>query len=275
MTGPSLSVIIPAHNEAAWITGCLEALFRSEGLGGPAEAIVIANGCSDDTVARARAMDPQGWSLSVIETGTPGKLAALNRTDAKATGACRIYLDADVIVSDSLIGALARAVDTDAPRYATGTPQIAPVQSPLSNLYGRFWAQLPFVAQGTPGFGVFAVNAAGRARWGDWPDIIADDMFARLNFAAHERVRVPQHFAWPPVSGFFNLVRVRRRQNAGVAQLVDRFPALMRHEDTPRPDARAIGRLALRDPIGFGVYAAVLFGVRAVPGQTRGWARGR
>ena len=120
------------------------------------------------------------------------------------------------------------------------------------------------------------MNAAGRARWEDWPDIIADDMFARLSFAPHERTRLPQTYHWPPVEGFANLVRVRRRQNAGVAELATRFPDLMKNEDKAAlPLSRLLGLIA-QNPAGFWAYGAVALGVHS-PFFTSGssWARGR
>ncbi len=43
----------------------------------------------------------------------------------------------------------------------------------VSRAYARLWARVPFMARGVPGCGLFALNAAGRARWGDWPAIIS------------------------------------------------------------------------------------------------------
>ena len=275
-----LSVLIPAHDEAAWIGRCLTAVLASDGaLPEAREVLVIANACRDDTVALARAQEvaaqAAGWSLRVIDTPQPGKLRALTRGDAEAAGDIRIYLDADVVVEPGLIAALAAALDTPAPRYATGRPRIARAGSAATRAYARFWARLPFMASGTPGFGCFAMNAAGRARWGDWPEIIADDMFARLSFAPSERVSVAEGYFWPPVEGFGNLVRVRRRQDAGVTELARLMPALSVNEAKAPLPATRLAALALRDPVGFAVYAGVALGTRLPVFRGKGWARGR
>lgn len=277
MSVPAASVIIPAHNEAAWITPCLDALFASTGDLPQIEVLVVANGCSDDTAEQARSRRPvSNWELRVIETDTAGKLHALNTADRTARGAIRIYLDADVRVSPPLVRALLSALDPAEPRYATGTPHVTGAISMASRAYARFWSRLPFVKEGTPGFGVFAVNAAGRALWDDWPDIIADDMFARLQFSPAARVRVPATYDWPPVEGLGNLIRVRRRQNAGVSELTRAYPALVRNEDKGRLGMGAFLGLALRDPVGFATYAGVSIGVRTpFFAQTARWARGR
>lgn len=276
---PLVSVLIPAHNEAEYIQSCLAALCASDPLpqGGAVEILVLANGCSDETAALARAHPlPANWEMQVLELPQGGKLGALNAGDAAAQGAVRIYLDADVLVEPALLGQLVTALDGAAPRYASGTPRIAPAQSALTRAYGRFWTGLPFVREGVPGFGLFAMNQAGRARWQDWPDIVADDLFARLSFTPEERVKLPATYSWPMVEGFRNLVRVRRRQNAGVTELATRFPQLMQNEDKPALPLSRLLRMLLRDPVGFASYALVSLAVKLPIFRSRErWTRGR
>jgi len=276
MTG--LSVIIPAHNEAAWIEACLAAVMASPGPLPAREILVAANACSDDTVSRVKALAQTSgpWDLRVIDTPVPGKLNALNLADEAARGSLRVYLDADVRVSPPLLSQLVEALDKDQAAYATGTPNVTGARSWSSRAYARFWSTLPFVAQGTPGFGLFAVNLAGRDRWQAWPDIIADDMFARLQFRPQERTRVAATYDWPPVEGFGNLIRVRRRQNAGVDELHRLYPTLMQNEDKGRVSRSGLLHMALRDPVGFATYAGVAAGVRSpFFGSRNVWARGR
>lgn len=276
---PRVSVLIPAHNEAGYIVACLEAVFASDPLPGgmTGELLVLANGCTDATAALARGAEPpSGWALSVLEQPEGGKLRALTAGDAAARGDILIYLDADVRVSPELIPQLAEALADGAPRYASGRPQVAPARSAMTRAYARLWTRLPFFSRGVPGFGIFAMNRAGRERWGDWPDIIADDIFARLSFAPAERVQVEASYSWPMVEGFRNLVRVRRRQNAGVAEVAARFPQLMRNDGKRPPDGRAVLKLLVTDPAGFLVYSAVALAVKTPLFSSRSrWARGR
>lgn len=279
MTGLA-SVIIPAHNEADYIEVCLEALFASDqpAYAWSIEVIVVANGCSDDTVARAWAFaskaQERGWPLHVLDLPLGGKMGALNAGDKAAAGATRVYLDADVIVSPALMGQITEALDTTSPRYASGQPVVAPAKSWITRAYARFWQTLPFVQQGTPGFGIFAVNAAGRARWSSFPDIISDDTFVRLQFTPVERIRVDASYSWPMIEGFRNLVRVRRRQNAGVDEIAERFPKLMRNDDKTK--VRGMAGRFLKDPLGFAVYGAVSLAVKSrYAKSSERWARGR
>jgi len=50
-----LSIIIPARNEASVIENTLRSLLASK-LDRPMQVIVVANGCTDDTADRARAI---------------------------------------------------------------------------------------------------------------------------------------------------------------------------------------------------------------------------
>lgn len=272
--------MIPAHNEAAYLPACLTALLASGLVEGAVQVVVMANGCSDDTVEIARGFTPQaqakGWELTVLDLAQGGKLNALNMGEAAATGAVLIYLDADVIVSPQIIPQIAAVLTTDAPRYASGRPHVTMTgDDQLTRLYTRFWLTTPFMTQGVPGFGVFAMNRAGRARWGDWPHIISDDTFARLNFAPAERLSVPASYDWPVIEGFTRLVQVRRRQDIGVAEIVARYPALLANGDT-YDRAEPVWKRALRDPIAFAAFACVRIAVR-LPILLSGnrWVRGR
>ncbi|MQY42241.1 glycosyltransferase [Epibacterium sp. SM1969] len=274
----TMSILIPAHNEADEIAQCLDAVYRSnlpQDL--RAEVLVLANGCSDQTAKIAREIPcPAGWDLNVLEIETGGKLNALNQGDRAAGGDILIYLDADVRISPDLLAELATLLDHTDPRYASGRPEVFCNTSAFSRAYGRLWVNLPFVTKGVPGFGVFAMNRTGRARWGDWPSIIADDTFARLMFSPHERHLAQAGYRWPLVSGLGNLIRVRRRQNAGVAEIEQKYPELLQNDDKSAPSRAEIVSLAVKKPLAFLAYAAVSLGVKTPLFRKGGyWARGR
>lgn len=274
-----LSVIIPASNEESYIGDCLGALFATPAPPGGAEAIVVANGCKDRTaeVARGFAFRAQatGWQLTVLDLPQGGKPNALNEGDRAAQGDLRAYLDADVVVSPPLMAQLVGALAGNEPTYASGSAVVPPAKSWVTRAYARLWQRLPFARSVAPGYGLFAVNAAGRARWGDFPAIISDDTFVRLQFRPSERVQVAASYRWPMIEGFSALVRVRRRQDAGVAEIAAQWPGLLEREAKAPLGAGGIAGLALRDPLGFAVYAAVSIAVRLKRGDSAGWTRGR
>lgn len=272
------TIILPASNEAAYIEACLDALLAQEGVAGGVQVLVIANGCRDATAARARAfagrLAARGWQLAVIELDRGSKIAALNAGDAHAVADLRIYLDADVRCDPGLVADLLAALATAAPAYATGRLRIAPPQSRITRAYAGFWVRLPFVAQGATGAGLFAVNAAGRARWGAFPDVISDDTFVRVHFRPDERHEVASGYRWPMVEGLRALVRVRRRQDAGVRQIAQLYPGLMENEAKAPLGIGALLGLAARAPVGFAVY--MLVWVLCRMGRSDGqWTRGR
>jgi glycosyltransferase involved in cell wall biosynthesis len=273
-----LSVILPASNEAGYIGPCLQALFSSAPVPGGAEVIVVANGCRDDTAARARRFAPYAtaadWRLTVIERAEGGKIGALNAGDAVARGDLRAYLDADVVVSPDLMAQLVRVLSIDAPRYASGRAVIPRPKSFVTRAYARFWQGLPFANSAAPGYGLFAVNPAGRARWGKFPELISDDTFVRLQFNPGERIGCAGTYSWPMIEGFAALARVRRRQDAGVAQIVELYPEILAREGKARLGLRGLLGRAVADPVGFAVYAAVSLVVKTRRGGAD-WTRGR
>jgi glycosyltransferase involved in cell wall biosynthesis len=271
-----LSVIIPAHNEAALIGGCLTALLGSSGVT-DIQVIIAANGCTDATATIAQSFAAQaqsrGWTLQILNLPEGNKPAALNAADAAAVHPSRAYLDADVTVSPDLLSQTIAALDREQPTYASGHVHITG-HSSASRAYAAIWSRVPFMRHGVPGCGFFAVNGAGRQRWGQFPPIISDDTFVRLQFTPVERVLVPASYDWPIAEGFGNLVKVRRRQDAGVAQVAQDYPALMANDGTPALGLTGLLKLALSHPAAFAVYTAVALNVRLSPGGAE-WSRGR
>lgn len=273
-----LSIIIAANNEEDYISHCLDALLAQDALAGAMDVIVVANACTDQTEAIVEGyigkFAERGSELTCLHREAPGKIGALNAGDAAAKGEVRAYLDADVICDPSLIGQMRTALATPEPIYCTGTLAVAPAKSWVTRRYADFWQQLPFVKGGAVGAGLFATNGAGRQLWGAFPDIISDDTFVRVNFLPSQRIEVPALYHWPMIEGFSGLVKVRRRQNAGVDELLHLHPDLMAHEGKAPLGLSGLLRLALRNPVSFSVYCAVALAVRSKSPET-GWTRGR
>lgn len=277
-----LAVIIPANNEAAYIGACLDALL-SRTMDCRISIVVSANTCTDETVEIAQsyeiAFHERGDKLVVIDSQIVGKVAALTRAECHlgVVGAGelpRAYLDADVICSPHLITQIAAALDTDQPRYATGVLAVKRAKSKITRAYARFWMELPFIKSGAVGAGFFAVNAAGRARWGRFPDIISDDTYVRLQFTPDERIEVEATYTWPMVEGLAALVRVRRRQDAGVREIAKRYPQAMHNEGKVKPGSGRFIAMALTMPFACAVYVGVHVLTR-MGRNTDQWTRGR
>lgn len=274
-----MSIIIPANNEAGYIGACLEGLF-TQTYDGSVEIIVAANACNDATVEISRShadkAAARGWRLEVLDIPEGGKPGALDHGDVAATGELRVYLDADVVCAPELLAGLAEVLARPEATYASGQLVVAPAKSWVTRRFADLWSRLPFMTQDVPGAGLFAVNAAGRARWGTFPRIISDDGYVRLLFRPEERVRVSAHYLWPLVEGFRALVRVRRRQDAGMQEIAEKYPAILKNEGKAPMHARDHVRLFTATPISYLVYVAVILAVRLGARRRYGdWRRGR
>jgi dolichyl-phosphate beta-glucosyltransferase len=96
MSTAQLSVVIPAYNEAARLPATLAAIKRFlDGASLSHEILVVDDGSSDDTSARAQAALPGGVRVLRNETNR-GKGFSVRRGMQEATGARRLMSDADL-----------------------------------------------------------------------------------------------------------------------------------------------------------------------------------
>ena len=263
------TVVIPAYNEANGIERTLRAVL-GDGVG-DLVVVVVANACRDDTAARARAVVvPAGARVVVLETAEGGKTNAMNLGERhlREQGLDlypRLFLDGDIELEAgslrAIVDAAARAAG--AARVLAARPRFDASRSALPvRLFYAGEAFNPYPRAGAPnGSGTFAVTAAGRARWNEFPTgLLADDSFVERQFAPGERetvagatavVRVPRTFA--------ALRRISARKRLGAYEL-DRVAP-------PRADDRgsagtfgAVARAMLPNPLrwpAFIVWAAV------------------
>lgn len=214
---PRASIIIPAHNESAVIGRSLELLLR-DAADGEFDIIVVCNGCTDDTFAVASNFAPR---VRVENLSTPGKTGALNRGDEIATTFPRVYLDADIDLSTDHVRRLIATLDTPEPRVAAPKSHMHTGDRPwfIRSFY-RAWQRTEFMQSNAVGNGVYAMNAAGRARFDTFPNITADDLFVYALFSQDERIcpkdvkaglHTPMRLA--------DLFRVRRRVYYGNAEM--------------------------------------------------------
>jgi glycosyltransferase involved in cell wall biosynthesis len=186
-----MSVIIPAHDEEAVIGRLLARLID----GDPderLELVVVANGCADATAAVAASVAPR---VRVVEIPTASKPAALNAGDAAASAFPRAYVDADVRVEAHALLAVAELMEQDSGVLAAA-PSLAIDLSRASlavRLHYRIWAHSDYRRESHIGSGVYVLSRAGRARFGAFPSIIADDRYVQQLFDPAERRTLPDH----------------------------------------------------------------------------------
>ena len=230
-------VVIPAHNEAAVIGRCLKAVCR--GLPDDAAVVVVTNGCTDDTAARVTAWpDPR---VTGVDVAAASKRAALNAGDAHCEGGgerpgrARFYVDADVTVDGGDLTRVARLLDDPAAGVEVAAPQMRVELDgrPWSvQAFYRVWTALPYVREAMVGSGVFALSAAGRARFETFPDITADDAYVRLHFkAAERRVVSDASFLIQAPRRLRDVIKIKTRSHFGNLELRERFPELWANEE--------------------------------------------
>ena len=228
----SISIIIPAHNEATVIGRCLSTILDH---GGP-DAInvwVVCNGCTDATAEVARSVP----GVQVIETEVASKTHALNLGDeAAGDDYPRFYVDADVMISSESIRLLAEVL-------AKGEA-LAVAPTVKHDLTGASWAvrayyhiaaSLPSRKEGIGGSGVYAMSRQGRARFGEFPNITADDLYVRLHFAPQERKTVAGavSIVTPPKT-LRGVIATYSRAHFGNYEIARKFPELLQNRGNTR-----------------------------------------
>lgn len=123
MTDPTLSIVIPAHNEAARIGPVLDA-YRDV-FGPETEFIVIPNACTDDTVSLVQKAAAQDSRVRVYAINDAvGKVGAVYAGFSIARGALIGFVDADGATSpqefQKLVAAMAAADVVVASRWRRG-----------------------------------------------------------------------------------------------------------------------------------------------------------
>jgi glycosyltransferase involved in cell wall biosynthesis len=212
------AIIVPAHNEESVIATAIDSILSE--VKSDDEIIIACNGCSDDTVIIARRYEPR---VVVIENTLPSKIAALNSGDFVAVSFPRIYMDADVRLSP---GALTKIKE----RLCEGTvlavsPNVTMDFTGASwsvRAYYKIWLDLPYIKKGMVGAGVYALSREGRERFGDFPNVIADDGYVRALFNEHERCMVQDAFSIVRAPATLDwLIKIKTRSRLGNIELMN------------------------------------------------------
>jgi glycosyltransferase involved in cell wall biosynthesis len=228
-----ISVVMPAHDEAAVIRRGLEYLLAGAAPG-ELEVIVACNGCTDETAAIARQFGPP---VRVLEIPTASKIAALNAADAVATAFPRVYMDADVRIDIAGVRQLAAVLNE--PGILLAAPRLRMDlrhTTWMVRAFYKVWTRLPY-NRTMVGTGVYALSAAGRGRFGEFPNIIADDGFVRFHFRPEERRTAEAAEVWvDPPRSLAGLLRIKTRARLGQYELRRKHPEL-RGADAKSPGA--------------------------------------
>jgi len=210
------TVVVPAHDEAAVIGRTLAGLApwaRATGV----DVVVVCNGCTDGTAAVARRFP----GVRVLELAEGSKPRALDAGDRAARGFPRVYLDADVTATPAAVAATLRALAAG-PWLAARPPAAVDLAgaSAAVRAFHRARARLAAPRDALWGAGVYGLSAAGHARLGRFPDLVADDLWVDALFTPAEKRVVdapPVRVVAPRTAR--SLVRVLARTARGSAEV--------------------------------------------------------
>lgn len=179
-----VSIVIAAHNEEAVLAATLKVLLS----GNPGvHVIVVPNGCTDATAEVARGFP----EVEVVELAQGGKPLALNAGDAAATSYPRIYLDADIRVPPGGVAALVKALARPDVLAAVPGRRVDTAGRPWPvRAYSEVHSRLPALREGLFGRGMIALSEEGRARFDQFPNLVADDVFVDSLYSGQEKAHV-------------------------------------------------------------------------------------
>ncbi|AIQ55211.1 glycosyltransferase [Paenibacillus sp. FSL R7-0331] len=122
----ALSVLIPARDEAANITACLNSVLACSTAGRPIEIIVLDDRSSDGTAALAAAAGgarTQVLAGAVLPEGWAGKCHACAQLAEAAAGEWLLFLDADIRLQPQALSAALAAAGLQGRGLITGFPR--------------------------------------------------------------------------------------------------------------------------------------------------------
>jgi glycosyltransferase involved in cell wall biosynthesis len=263
VTRRTVSIVVPAHDEETLLPRLLRRLLDSAEPG-ELEIVVVANGCTDDTVGVAKAF---GDPVRVLDSDIPSKRVALRLGDADAGFYPRLYVDADVELGTEDVRRLCAALDRPGV-LAAGPTRVLDLGGrrwPV-RWYYRVWTRLPEVRAGLFGRGVIAMTRPGHERVAALPPVMADDLAISLAFAPAERVVVDDASVLiRPPRTWSDLVRRRVRAETSTTEIEQGEVHPGRTARTSRADLLALVRTdpRLAGPLAVFLATAVVARLRA------------
>lgn len=181
MAHASFSVVVPVHNEANVLPATVPLLL--DGLEA-ADVIFVCNGCTD-TSRNVLERLVQGRAR-ILDLPSPGKALAIRAAEEVTTVLPRFYVDADVKVHGGTLTALAERLSDE--EWELLSPLISTdlsSSSLLARWVSEVWLALPYAR--TEGQGIMGVSRSGRARWGEFPNLLGDDAFITSRIPSERR----------------------------------------------------------------------------------------
>lgn len=215
------SVIIPAHNEGDVIRRCLTELLS--GLETTVDVIVVCNGCTDGTAGLARAFA----GVRVVEIPEASKIGALNTGDRLRRFDTVAYLDADIVIDGAALHRCVNALRDHGVLICAPQVHVDLTRASMAvRAFYSIWTRLPYFSdRRMVGSGLYILAPEGRCRFGEFPNVIADDGYVRSLFRPPERLTAQDaRFCIFAPRTLPDLIRIKTRARFGNAQLRLKYP---------------------------------------------------
>ncbi len=217
---PRVSIVVPVCNEALVLPQTVPALLASAREVG-AQVLWVCNGCTDSSTDVLRELLAGMPDAGMIEIAARGKTQALQAGDDHFAGLFpRVYIDADTSLDAGDLQRLCAPLeDGRADLVGPGHAFDCRGATRVSAAIARCWLALPAGGQSAI-LGVVGLSAAGRAGWGQWPNVLGDDIFVAASVPPGRSQRVSSTRATSPApADFASWVRRRARWRCGEQQL--------------------------------------------------------
>lgn len=213
----AFNVIIPVYNEAVKLRETAPAL-KAALTGLRAHVIYVLNDTTDDSDSVIR--NVFGEAAHILNLPIAGKTHALRTADSVSTHTLRVYLDADIIVENNTFPALLKPL-VDGRADFTSARLIADLSQchGLALRISRVWAD-QLSRRHDAFMCCTAMNEAGLQQRGPWPDVLADDDWARSKIHPSRRMMIETAKAYmSPPQDVKNWLKVRARWIRGTKEL--------------------------------------------------------
>lgn len=132
-------MVIPTYNRRATLVRVLRALGQQSLRFGTFEVLVIADGCTDDTVACCQALaDELPYALRLIMQENTGPAAARNRGVREARAPLIVFIDDDVVPASDLLAAHVAAHAPGADDQIVALGPLLPPEDQRLNAWGAW-----------------------------------------------------------------------------------------------------------------------------------------
>jgi len=232
----SVSIVVCVHNEATRLPSRLENLIATHHPVANFEILIVADGCTDSTVAAATAFiltHPMHRVRLFIEPFRRGKAHGLNRAIAQAAGDIVLFADARQRFDSSTVPHLvARFAQADV-GAVSGALEIEPSTTTVGSGVDAYWRLEKFIrsSESAPGTCIGCTGAVYAIRRHLFrpipPDTLLDDVYIPMMILLRGyRVEFePSAIAWDPQALDPQRERIRKcRTLAGNYQLLFRYP---------------------------------------------------